>query len=161
MAARADDSGRMNVEFQIATSAEQAVQEADVIVTATTSSVPVFQGSQVTAGTHVNAIGAFTPETRELDSSLIQAAKLVVDTRAGCLEEAGDLLIPLGEQRITEADFDCELGELAAGSRPGRSDAAQITVFKSVGSAAFDVVAALEVCRSAERLGLGQPLELP
>jgi len=135
-------SDHSGVEFKIAENPQRAIESADVISCATTSAEPIFDGRWVTPGTHVNAIGAFTPTTRELDSNLIAAAELVMDTKDGCHEEAGDYLIPLAEGRIGKDQLQVELGSLAAGEKTVRTNDNQITVFKSVGSAAFDVAAA-------------------
>ena len=147
-----------NVEFQIANS--DSIQAADVISCATTSGEPVFDGSLVQPGTHVNAIGAFTPTTRELDSELISQATLFMDTKDGCLEEAGDFLIPISEGRITEDALQTEIGSVVAGDKPGRTSDDQITVFKSVGSAAFDVAAAYALSQSLpEEVGTSLTLD--
>jgi ornithine cyclodeaminase len=144
----------------IATSPTEAVRDADVVVTATTSPQPVFDGADVGPGTHVNAIGAYTPETRELDEELVSRAKIVVDTREGCLAEAGDLIMPLRSGAISEADIHAELGEITRGLKTGRETESEITLFKSVGTAVQDAAVARAVLDRAEQRGLGTIVEL-
>jgi alanine dehydrogenase len=139
----------------IVTSPTEAVLDADVVVTATTSQQPVFDGADVGPGTHVNAIGAYTPETRELDEELVRRAKIVVDTREGCLAEAGDLIMPLRAGLISEADIHAELGEIIRGLKPGRENESEITLFKSVGTAVQDAAVARAALDRAEQKALG------
>jgi ornithine cyclodeaminase/alanine dehydrogenase-like protein (mu-crystallin family) len=118
-------------------------------------------GAAVRPGTHVNAVGAFTTTTREVDTALIQrAARLVVDERAAAEAEAGDLVIPWTQgDGPAPADW-TEVGAMAAGLAPGRTQADEITFFKSVGNAVQDVaVGTLAVVRAAER-GLGVEVTL-
>lgn len=143
----------------VSRSPAEAVRGADVIVTATTSGMPVFSGNDIAPGTHVNAVGAFRPTDRELDGDLVARARVVVDTREGCLAEAGDLLIPMAAGQLNPADV-AELGEVGLGRRPGRTGADQITVYKSVGHAALDVAMAGEAIRQAVALGLGAEIDL-
>ena len=126
-----------------------AVRGAEIIVTATTSATPVLPGDLVGAGTHLNAVGAFQDHTRELDSDLVARSSIVVDSREAALAEAGDLVIPLKEGRISGAHTWAELGEMAAGTIGGRQDRQTITLFKSVGNAVQDLaVGALAVERA-------------
>ncbi|MDR5694233.1 MAG: ornithine cyclodeaminase family protein [Armatimonadota bacterium] len=143
------------VDVRVAYSPHDAVEGADIIITATTSPLPLFDGKMVKPGAHINAIGAFTPTTREVDSFLVKRARVVVDSRSGCLAEAGDLLIPIQEGVITAEHIVGELGEVALGKIRGREHADEITLFKSVGNAAFDVAVAMAVLAKAEQLGLG------
>jgi ornithine cyclodeaminase/alanine dehydrogenase-like protein (mu-crystallin family) len=132
-----------------ATDPEAAVRGAEIIVTATTSATPVFHGRAVRPGAHVNAIGAFQPDTREVDSDLVARAAVFVDSRAAALSEAGDLLIPIREGVLTADAIRGEIGEVAAG-RTGRRSTGEITLFKSVGNAVQDLaVAGLAVARAA------------
>lgn len=136
----------------------EAVRGADVIVTATTSSEPVVSGSDLSPGSHVNAIGAFRPTARELDDAAVVGARIVVDTRAGCLAEAGDLLIPLAAGLIRPESI-AELGNVLRGRQEGRTSREQRTLYKSVGHAALDVAIAAEAIRAAEAQGLGIVVE--
>jgi ornithine cyclodeaminase len=148
------------VTLRVAATSAEAAEDADVICCVTNSPTPVLHGKDVKPGTHVNAIGAFTPETRELDSELVRRARIVVDTRDGAREEAGDLLIPLGEGLIDASALDDEIGEVVLGTKPGRTSDDQITIFKSVGSAAFDVGAAVAALETAREQGLGNVISL-
>lgn len=116
-----------------------AVSEADIVCTCTTSPTPVFDGALLRPGTHVNAIGAYKPTTRELDDAAISSGRIVVETKGAALVEAGDLAIPLREGVITE-DLVEELSDVVRG-RPRRSDE-EITIFKSVGVAFEDLTVA-------------------
>jgi ornithine cyclodeaminase len=149
-------------EVRVAGSGEvrTAVADADVIVTATAATEPLFPGEWARPGTHVNAIGAFTPRMRELDATLLRRALVVVDHRPAARAEAGDLLMAEREGTLAPGTVYAELGELVLGSHPGRVDAEQITVFKSVGVAVQDVaVAGAAYQRAAER-GLGVEVTL-
>jgi alanine dehydrogenase len=152
--------GRIPDNIIIASSPTEAVREADVICTATTSSTPVFADADLKAGVHINAIGAFTPEMQEVPEETIQRARLVVDSREACWAEAGDLIIPCYKGLISESDIYAELGEIAAGIKRGRESEEEITFFKSVGNAVQDVSVARKVLEEADRLGLGLEVEL-
>lgn len=146
--------------IEVADNASKSIENADVICTATTSRWPVFDGSKLQPGTHINAIGSFTPTMQEVDSTLVERSLVVVDSREAVLAETGDLIIPIKEGRISEDHIHAELGEIVNGSRPGRTDPDQITFYKSVGVAVQDAAAAGLALRNAERLGLGQVVEL-
>jgi len=153
--------GRIPQDIRVASSPAEAVREADVICTATTSSTPVFDGNDLRPGTHINAIGAFTPEMQEVDEVTIKrASKIVVDSREAVLAEAGDLIIPIQKGVITKDDIYAELGEIAAGLKPGRERDDEITYFKTVGNAVQDVSVALQVMEKARELGLGREVEI-
>jgi len=152
--------GRIPDVMFVASSPTEAVQEADVICTATTSSTPVFADADLKAGVHINAIGAFTLEMQEVPEETIQRARLVVDSREACWAEAGDLIIPRDKGLISEDDIYAELGEIVAGTRHGREDDEETTFFKSVGNAVQDVSVAKKVLEEAGRLGLGLEVEL-
>lgn len=115
---------------------------ADIVTCTTTAREPVVRGAMVKAGTHVDLVGAFTPEMRESDNALIARAAVFVDTFAGALREAGDLVQAIDGGAIARADVRAELADLCAGSHPGRSSRDEITLFKSVGTALEDLCAA-------------------
>ena len=119
-----------------------AVAGADVVTCATTSPTPVFDGRDIRPGTHVDAVGAFRPATREVDTGLVRRAHVVVDTYEGGWEEAGDLLIPLKARAITRRHVRAELAELVSRRKRGRTAREQITFFKSVGFALEDTATA-------------------
>jgi len=144
----------------VANSRREAVRGADIVVTATTSHSPVFDGRDISPGTHINGIGSYTPEMREVDEKVVERAKIVVDSREGCLAEAGDLIIPIEAGLITETDIYAELGEIVAGAKPGRESRQEITFFKSVGNAVQDAAVAWKALERAEKKGLGAVVEL-
>jgi ornithine cyclodeaminase/alanine dehydrogenase-like protein (mu-crystallin family) len=125
------------------------VGDRDLVCTCTTSATPVFDGSLLAPGTHVNAVGAYRPDLRELDTETIERARVVVETREAAMEEAGDLLIPMKEGAIGEDHVVADLSEVVRGVTVRRT-AQDVTVFKSVGVAFEDLV----VARAAvDRLG--------
>lgn len=149
------------VDLRAAADLTTAVREADIISCATTSSTPLFDGTAVKSGVHVNAVGSFTPEARETDSAFIKRCdKIVVDAYSGALAEAGDLLIPMEEGILKESDIYGELGEITCGKKPGRARADEITFFKSVGNAVQDAAIAQAILQRAEELNLGTIIEL-
>lgn len=125
-----------------------AVAEADVVNGITMSKAPLIRGEWLRPGTHVDLIGGFTPEMREVDDTAITRASLFVDTREGALHEAGDLADPLKRGVIGAGDIKADLADLAAGRHPGRTSAGEITLFKSVGTALEDLAAAAFLHRS-------------
>jgi ornithine cyclodeaminase/alanine dehydrogenase-like protein (mu-crystallin family) len=127
-------------------SAEEAVRDADVVVVATTARTPVLLGEWLSPGTHVNAVGAVRPDWRELDDAVLRRARLYVESRESAMREAGDV--------IAAGAVFAELGEVLAGGRPGRQTPDDITLFKSVGVAVEDVVAADLVLRGGEVPGI-------
>jgi len=151
-AQRAANEAGIKVE---AADAATCAAQSDVICTCTTSPTPLFDGKMLRPGTHLNLVGAFRPETREVDDETIVRARVVVDTYEGALAEAGDLLIPLHSGRIERSHIVGDLHEIASGKKPSRSHAGEITVFKSVGCALEDLVTATLVVESALRSGLG------
>jgi ornithine cyclodeaminase len=146
--------------LQVARSPHEAVADADIVCTATTSSSPVFQDRDIRPGTHINAVGAFTPAMCEVDPATVKRSLIVVDSREAVLAEAGDLIQPIKAGLITADDFHAELGEIAARARPGRTDPRQITLFKSVGVAVQDAAAAARALSGAKARGLGRTLDL-
>ena len=120
-----------------------AVAQADVISCATTATVPVLRGEWLLPGTHLDLVGGFRPDMREVDDAAVaRCARIVVDTRAGALAEAGDLVGPLARGVITPQRISGELAELLRGECAGRTADDQITLFKSVGTALEDLAAA-------------------
>ncbi len=146
--------------IELAENVSDAIADADVICTATTSATPVFDGSDLKPGAHINAIGSFTPTMQEVESAVVERSLLIVDSRKAALAETGDLIIPIQEGRISEDHIQAELGDIVNGDHPGRTDADQITLYKSVGIAVQDAAAAGLALRRAEQLGLGQLVEL-
>jgi ornithine cyclodeaminase/alanine dehydrogenase-like protein (mu-crystallin family) len=123
-----------------AVSAEQAVRDADVIVTVTSSRTPVLKGAWLKSACHVNAIGACRPDWRELDDEAMQNNVVFVDSREGAMKESGDVI-------LSGAKIYAELGEVLAGKVPAREK--ETTIFKSLGMAVEDIAAAALVYRAA------------
>jgi alanine dehydrogenase len=143
------------VDVVIEADAATAIAGAGIVALATTASHPVAPASAFRPGTHVNAVGAHTPMTREMDSDTVAHARLFVESRGAILAEAGDVLIPMQEGRIAETHILGELGDVAAGEVPGRVSRDDVTVFKSTGVAVLDVVAAKLVYAAALARGVG------
>jgi ornithine cyclodeaminase/alanine dehydrogenase-like protein (mu-crystallin family) len=133
-----------------ATEARTCVEQSDVICTCTTACEPLFNGSWIRPGAHLNLVGAFQPEAREVDDATIRRGRVVVDTYDGALAEAGDLLLPMRRGVISREHLAADLHELVSGKKPGRSSVEEVTVFKSLGCALEDLVAASLV---AEAMG--------
>lgn len=151
-------SSRLGLKVEPAQDVQAAVAAADVIVTATTSHEPLFDGRWLRPGVHINGVGSHSPAARELDTVTIQRAKVVADQTSACLAETGDLILPIREGALTETHVHAQLGEIIAGLRPGRTADDEITLFKSVGLAIQDVAAAVAVYRKAQAAGRGQML---
>jgi len=133
--------------------AEEAVTGADLICTTTTATEPVVLGAWVAPGAHINAVGAYTPTTRELDSELVAKARLYADKRESLLSESGEFLIPKHEGLIGDGHLVGEIGEVLTGSAPGRTSPEEITLFKSLGIAIEDLASAhriYEICKERE-----------
>jgi ornithine cyclodeaminase len=143
----------LNVE--VAATGEEAVAGADLICTTTSASEPVVLGAWVGPGAHINAVGAYTPVTRELDSALVAGARLYADRRESLLSEAGEFLIPKGEGLIGDEHVVGEIGEVLLGTAPGRTSPDEITLFKSLGIAIEDLAAAHHVYAKARDRELG------
>ena len=148
-------SGRSLDGAESVAGAEEAVRDADVVCTVTSSAEPVLQRSWLKDGAHVNAVGSSIPTTRELDSATMAAAALFVDRRESTVNEAGDYLFPLGEGAIDESHIRAELGEVLIGAADGRRAPGELTVFKSLGLAVEDLAAAEHVLARAEAENAG------
>ena len=137
-----------------------AVFAADVVCTSTWSGRPVVSDADIASGTHVNAIGAYKPDMREIPGETMGRSTVFVDSREACLAEAGDLVMAMGEGHIDPAASPAEIGEVLSGSRAGRTDDSEITIFKSVGNAVQDLAVAGLVLEEAGRLELGTEVAL-
>jgi ornithine cyclodeaminase len=138
-----------------ASSAEEALDGAGVVCTATNAREPVLRREWLAPGAHVNAVGSSIPTTRELDTATVAESTLFVDRRESTVNEAGDYLIPLREGAIDEGHIRAELGEVLIGAAPGRTSPDELTVFKSLGIAVEDLAAAELVYRRALEDGVG------
>ena len=142
----------------------EAVADADVICTATTSPTPVFDDRDLKPGVHINAVGSFQSHIREVPGGTVARSRIFVDSREAALEEAGDILQAIDAGLISAADILAEIGELVLDQANGRTADGrtaddQITFFKSVGVAVQDAAAARIVLESAARMGLGQTVD--
>jgi ornithine cyclodeaminase len=136
-------------DVQVTDDLEAAVRRADIVSTATISPTPLVRGAWLSPGTHVDCVGAFRPDTRETDDDVVSRARIWVDTRAGGLTEAGDIVIPMAAGVIAETDIQGDLFELCRGTAPVRDSADEITLFKSVGASIEDLAAAVAVYERA------------
>jgi len=134
---------------------EEAVRGADLIVTATSSQEPVINKDWISPGAHVNAIGTHSPDSREIDSATMAAAKIFTDRRESALNESGDYLLAAKEGLINEDSIVAEIGELLIGMKSGRSSSTEITLFKSLGLAIEDVACAEYLYQKALSRDLG------
>jgi ornithine cyclodeaminase len=147
---------RVDAPISPSRSVEDAVRDADVIVLVTSSREPVLRSEWVGDGAHICAVGACRPDQREMDTALVARGRVYVDSRAGALAEAGDIVLPISEGAFDASRIAGELGELAARRIPGRGSRREVTIFKSLGMAVEDVAAAhLAYLRATER-GLGR-----
>lgn len=151
--------GQAGMPIAACETAEAAVRESDLIVTATSATEPVLRGEWLSDGAHINAVGAPRPTWRELDTEAVSRCRVFVDSRAGALAEAGDLLIPMKEGVIGESHIAGEIGEVLSGRVPGRTSPSEITLFKSLGMAVEDVATARYVYERARQNGIGQEIE--
>jgi Predicted ornithine cyclodeaminase, mu-crystallin homolog len=147
-------------EVEVMPTARDAVRDASIICTVTSSREPVLNGEWVAPGAHVNAVGASTPQARELDTALVARSRIFVDRRESALKEPGDLLVPMSEGAITPDHIVAELGETVAGMRRGRESREENTLFKSLGLAVEDVAAARYAYDEAVRRSMGTTIDL-
>jgi ornithine cyclodeaminase len=142
---------------------EDAVRAADVVCACTHSAEPVVRRAWLKDGTHVNSVG-YNTAGREVDGETVAVALVVIESRAATLAPppggSNDLLWPIRDGLIDAAHIHAELGELVTGARPGRADARQITLYKSVGVAVEDAAAAGLVLRLARERGIGRTIEI-
>ena len=120
----------------------EAVREAHIVSTATSSKTPVLRGAWISDGTHIDLVGAFAPDAREADDDTIARARVFLDDRDATLKEAGDIVLPIANGTITAKDIVGDLAELCGGQVAGRMTDSEVTVFKSVGTALEDLIAA-------------------
>jgi ornithine cyclodeaminase/alanine dehydrogenase-like protein (mu-crystallin family) len=138
-----------------------AAAACDIVSLVTNASKPVLRGEWLRAGAHLNLVGAHEPHDREADSEALVKSAIYVDTRQGALSEAGDILIPISEGKISEKDIIGEIGDVLLGNAPGRQDRQQITLYKSLGIVAQDLFAAEHVLSKARKAGKGTLVEFP
>jgi len=138
-------SAEYNLPVHIKKNVQQAVEHADIICTVTASKEPVVMGDWISAGSHINAVGSSTPFSRELDTIAIARSKLFTDRYESIFNEAGDFLIPKKEGAVTDDHVKAEIGEVLSGTKKGRENDEEITLFKSLGIAAEDIFSAYHI----------------
>ena len=138
-------SGEYNIPVHIKKDVQQALRQADIICTVTSSKEPLVKGEWIAPGTHINAVGSSTPFARELDTAAIIRSKLFTDCYESLFNEAGDFLIPKKDGAVTDDHVKAEIGEVLTGSKKGRESNDEITVFKSLGIAAEDIFSAYHI----------------
>jgi alanine dehydrogenase len=148
------------VAIEIAANAQEAVRDADVIVTVTTAKEPIVDAGWLKPGAHINAVGSHRPDLREIDGPTLARAKVIVDSRQAIMAECGDILLAIKENAISENDIHAEIGEILAGSKPGRQNLEELTLYKSVGIAVQDVAAANLVYKKALQNKVGTKVEI-
>ena len=156
-AVAAELAGQLGLPVSAHDDAATAVAGAGIVVTATTATEPVLRREWLAPGAHVNAVGAYTPTTRELDTATMAEAAVFADSRESVSSEAGDFLI--AKREGADNPVRAELGELITGTAPGRADDDELTVFESLGLAAEDLAAASFLYDKAARLGAGTAAE--
>lgn len=137
-----DQVSDLSLTCKITDSIEDGVRHADIISVATLSQTPLIKGEWLSAGQHVDLVGAYRPDMREADDDVVKRCDIFVDSRPGATKETGDIRIPLESGIITLDDLNADLFELCNGSHTGRENDQQITLFKSVGHALEDLAAA-------------------
>ncbi|HET9916306.1 MAG TPA: ornithine cyclodeaminase family protein [Candidatus Binatia bacterium] len=148
------------VTIEVVNSAQDAVRDSDLLVTVTTAKEPIVNADWLKPGAHINAVGAHRPDLREIDGATLKRAKVFVDSREAIMAECGDILLALKEKSISEADIHGEIGEVLAGGKSGRTDASEVTLYKSVGIAIQDVATAQLVYRKALEQNVGTNVEI-
>lgn len=146
---------RLGVPLEVQDSVEETVRDADIVLLATSSVEPVVRGEWIAPGSHVSSILSAGPQAREVDTALIEKSKVVCDSSQACLQEAGELLIPIQEGAFSPQDVYGELGELVTGVKEGREEEEEITFFKTVGLAIQDIATAKTIYQAAKEKDLG------
>jgi ornithine cyclodeaminase/alanine dehydrogenase-like protein (mu-crystallin family) len=159
VAAEASAAGLAGV--TIAASAQAALRDADVVVTVTSAREPVLRREWLKPGAHLNAVGASSPQNREIDTATVAASALFCDSRESLRNEAGEFRLAVTEGLITGVEHvRAELGEVLAGTAAGRRDAGELTMFRSLGLAIEDLAAAQVAVTTATQQGIGTEVEL-
>lgn len=152
-------NGKLKPKVEAVDSSSDAVHDADVVITATTSSTPVVDSADLSEGTHVTAMGQYDPGNRELDSETIRRSKYVLDLTARAYRDAGAFLHAREEGLVDDEHVHAELGEIVAGKRPGRETRDELTVFDSGGTGIETVAGAYLLYEKARSKGIGTPIE--
>jgi len=147
-------SSKLGLDVKAVEVPRDAVENADIVVTATPSRKPIINSKWVRSGTHINAIGADEPGKQELDSQILTKAKIVVD----CFEECkvrGEINSAISEGTIDLSNIYAELGDIVAGKKKGRESASEITIFDATGMAIQDIATSYEIYKIAKEKGIG------
>jgi ornithine cyclodeaminase len=147
--------GKVSFPIEAVGSNEEAVRDADLVVLATSAQQPVIERNWIADGAHINAIGTHSPQSREIDTATMAAARIFTDRRESLLNEAGDYVLAAQEGAVTPESVVAEIGELVIGTQQGRTSASEITLFKSLGLAIEDVVCAEYLFRKATAENVG------
>ncbi|MGE5677242.1 MAG: ornithine cyclodeaminase family protein, partial [Pseudomonadota bacterium] len=150
---------RYGVEATVCKDTVQALKNSDIVITATTSHTPVFDGRYIQKGAFVTAVGAYTPKMQEIPENHVSKAVIIVDAYSAALKEAGDIIIPMGKGLISRENIRAELGEVVLGKYE-RENEDEIIFFKSVGLAIQDMCVAPEIYRRAVEKGFGVTVEI-
>ena len=156
----ADAVSLTSAPVKAAGTAEAAARGADVIILATSSTTPVVRSEWIGPGTLIVSLGAYRPDMREVDSALVARARIIVDSRAAALREAGDIVQGIREGRFSAAHIGGEIGEIVLGRTPGRHSADDVVIFKSLGMAVEDVAAAQLAYQRARQKGSGREIAI-
>ena len=146
-------------DLRVAKNSSEALSDADIVCAATTSNTPVFEDADLKPGTHISAIGSYTPEMQEVPAEMVARAYVVVDSLSATLAETGDLIKPMQAGLFGEGHVSTELGEIVLGRKAGRESSEQITYFKSVGVAVQDAMAAQMALQHAREKKLGKEVK--
>lgn len=156
-----NELSNLSLKWTISPSSEKAIENADIICVTTTSKTPVFSGEKIKLGTHINAVGSFTPQTQEIDiQTLLKADKIYVDSIEATLKEAGDFIIPIQKGQFDRANITGEIGEIISHQKIGRENKKEITIFKTVGLSIQDMATGFFIYQKAKKLGLGEEFSL-
>lgn len=150
----------VGVKIEAVGNAEEAVREADLLVTVTTAKEPILKAEWLKPGAHINAVGSHRPDLREIDGATMKRARVFVDSREAIMAECGDVLLAVKEGAISGNHISAEIGEVLAGKKAGRSSAGEITLYKSVGIAIQDVAAAQLIYQKAIERKVGVKVEI-
>jgi ornithine cyclodeaminase/alanine dehydrogenase-like protein (mu-crystallin family) len=157
----ATENAGCGIPIEVMETAEAVVRSADVLCTLTPSREPLIRGVWFSAGMHVNAVGAPPrPDHREIDTQGLRRSVVVVDDHASALDRSGEVCVPVARGELTADHIHGDLGQVINGSRPGRTNPGQITLFNSVGLALQDMAAAAYVLGRARAAGAGLEVTL-
>ncbi len=148
--------GGYGTKIVVASSADEAVENADFLITVTPSKKPVFDASKCKKGITVSCIGSYQPDMQEMDPQILtRANKIYFDSKSAVLDESGDIIIPLSNGTITDNDFTGELGDVLSGNIKGRENDEEIIVFKTVGIGIQDLTTAKAIYERSLEAGIG------